>query len=177
MYPGSIDLHASYYRWNEKSEEYSRRSRQGRQSLSWALRYALRGFNEDVWWSAAKGTLGAPGGSMAELLNPRREPALRGDGTHSAEVVAGLEAEGGVLLWPRMHRVRRSGALASRGFRARLAELEAQRARQDASPQLGLPLEEITEPHPVIELLENTDPDNLSPRQALALLYQLREKL
>ena len=125
MYPGSIDLHASYYRWDEKSESYSRRSRQGRQSLSWALRYALRGFNEDVWWSAAKGTLGAPGGSMAELLNPRREPALRGDGTHSAEVVAGLEAEGGVLLWPRMHRVRRSGALASRGFRARLAALHA----------------------------------------------------
>ena len=41
------------------------------------------------------------------------------------EVVEGLEGTGGVLLWPRFHRVRRYGALAARGFRARLESLYA----------------------------------------------------
>ncbi|MFT6552410.1 MAG: DNA mismatch repair protein MutS, partial [Zhongshania marina] len=31
--------------------------------------------------------------------------------------------------------------------------------------------------HPVIEALENIDPDNLSPRQAQELLYTLKAKL
>ena len=30
------------------------------------------------------------------------------------------------------------------------------------------------EPHPVVELIESTDPDNMSPRQAMELLYTLR---
>jgi DNA mismatch repair protein MutS len=45
-----------------------------------------------------------------------------------------------------------------------------------AGPQTDLfaaPAEE----HPVIEALENIDPDNLSPRQAQELLYTLKAKL
>ncbi len=33
------------------------------------------------------------------------------------------------------------------------------------------------EPHEVVQILEDSDPDSLSPRQALALLYELKEKL
>ncbi len=64
-----------------------------------------------------------------------------------------------------------------RNARRKLTELETQSARQESSPQLGLPLDEPAPPHPAISLLENTDPDNLSPRQALELLYQLKDKL
>ncbi|MBU2737933.1 hypothetical protein HJG40_03755 [Acidithiobacillus sp. ATCC 19703] len=32
-------------------------------------------------------------------------------------------------------------------------------------------------PHPALELLEQMDPNNISPREALAVLYQLKELL
>ena len=64
-----------------------------------------------------------------------------------------------------------------RNARRKLAELEAQSARQNSSPQLGLPLDDPKPPHPALSLIDNTDPDNLTPRQALDLLYQLKEKL
>jgi len=123
LYHGSIELHASYYSYDTDRDRYVRPGRGRGQSLASGLRYALRGFNEDVWWAAAGRNLGVPGGSMVELLDPRRTPALRGSGSTPGEVVAGLEADGGVLMWKGFHRVRRSGALAARGFRARLAEL------------------------------------------------------
>lgn len=123
LYAGSVELHASYYSYDPVKDRYVRPGRGEGQSLASALRYALRGFNEDVWWAAAGGSLGVPGGSMVELLDPRRRPALRGTGSSPDEVVTGLEAPGGVLLWPGFHRVRRSGALASRGFQARLMHL------------------------------------------------------
>ena len=40
-------------------------------------------------------------------------------------MIDGLEGSGGVLLWPRWHRVRRYGALAARGFASRVAALYA----------------------------------------------------
>ncbi len=61
--------------------------------------------------------------------------------------------------------------------RRKLAELEAQRVEHDRSPQLGLPLEPVENTHPVIDMLQHTDPDDLSARQALELLYQLKEKV
>ena len=125
LYPGSTVLEASYYRFDTSSGGYARPGRQRPQTLQSALRYALRPFQEDVWWAVAERKVGVPGGEMHELLNPWREPELRGSGSTSGEVVQGLEDTGGVLLWPRFHRVRRYGALAARGFRARLESLYA----------------------------------------------------
>ncbi|WP_051202088.1 DNA mismatch repair protein MutS [Ferrimonas senticii] len=66
-----------------------------------------------------------------------------------------------------------------RSARQRLALLEAneQGQRQDltAMPQGQLPL--LPEPHPVVESLSAIDPDSLTPRQALDLLYQLKQQL
>jgi len=59
----------------------------------------------------------------------------------------------------------------------KLRQLENQSAKADTSQQLGLPLNGEPEPHPVVELLEEIDPDALTPRQAHELLYTLRDKL
>lgn len=65
-----------------------------------------------------------------------------------------------------------------RNARKRLAELEAKSLAADISPQLGLPLEEIKLETPAaIKLLNNVDPDTLTPRQAHELLYQLKDLL
>lgn len=61
--------------------------------------------------------------------------------------------------------------------RRRLKLLEQGSIREQESPQLGLPLETEPEPHPVIELLQQLDPDDLTPRQAHDWLYQLKGKL
>ncbi|MGF1546453.1 MAG: DNA mismatch repair protein MutS [Thiotrichales bacterium] len=63
--------------------------------------------------------------------------------------------------------------------RKRLRQLEGEsRARAEPTPQLGLPLfEPVPQPHPVVQMLGNVDPDTLTPRQALDLLYQLRARL
>ena len=62
--------------------------------------------------------------------------------------------------------------------RKRLAMLEEGSSQQhNSSPQLGLPLEVEMDPHPVLKLLEQIDPDELTPRQAHDWLYQLKEKL
>lgn len=45
-------------------------------------------------------------------------------------------------------------------------------APASASPQLSLSL--IEEPHPALELIRQADPDELTPRQALELVFQLR---
>lgn len=58
----------------------------------------------------------------------------------------------------------------------RLRQLE-QSSKPDLSPQLGLNLEPETEPNPAMEMLENIDPDDLSPRRALEVLYELKAKL
>ncbi|RMG57521.1 MAG: DNA mismatch repair protein MutS, partial [Gammaproteobacteria bacterium] len=66
--------------------------------------------------------------------------------------------------------------------RRQLRRLEEQSAAS-SGPQLGL-FEQLpehdtveNEPHPVLEALRETDPDELTPREALALLYRLREEL
>ena len=59
----------------------------------------------------------------------------------------------------------------------KLRQLENQSAKADTSQQLGLPLNGEPEPHPVVEMIEEIDPDALTPRQAHELLYTLREKL
>ncbi|MBP6242986.1 MAG: DNA mismatch repair protein MutS, partial [Chromatiaceae bacterium] len=59
--------------------------------------------------------------------------------------------------------------------RLRLRELEdaAQRHSQRQSTQLSLfPLEEV---NPAVAALRELDPDSLSPRQALELIFHLRE--
>ena len=61
----------------------------------------------------------------------------------------------------------------------RLSELEAQQAPSNISdqPDLFQQLPLIDQTHPVVEQLSNTDIDDLSPKQALDLLYQLKENL
>lgn len=61
--------------------------------------------------------------------------------------------------------------------RKRLKLLEAQNTGNEFSPQMGLPLEAEEVTHPAVELLSNTNPDDLTPRQALEMLYTLRDKL
>jgi DNA mismatch repair protein MutS len=71
--------------------------------------------------------------------------------------------------------VPRSVISAARGY---LKELEAQQ-REGPSAQGELDLFSQPEPptNPVLDILEAADPDSLSPREAHALLYALREKL
>ena len=65
-----------------------------------------------------------------------------------------------------------------RNARKRLAELEAKSLSAEVSPQLGLPLEEIKVETPAaIKLLNNVNPDTLTPRQAHELLYELKDLL
>ena len=64
--------------------------------------------------------------------------------------------------------------------RKRLEELEdgarQHLARGAPTPQMALPLAaEPAASHPALETLRETDPDQLTPRQALELLYRLRE--
>jgi DNA mismatch repair protein MutS len=51
----------------------------------------------------------------------------------------------------------------------------------DSSPAALYPQQNdlfaAAEPHPVVAELAEINPDELSPKEALALLYQLREKL
>ena len=67
-----------------------------------------------------------------------------------------------------------------RAARRRLVELEEQGLH--ASPQRDLFTTNVPEPEhaptlPALELLRSTDPDSLTPRAALELVYQLRQKL
>jgi DNA mismatch repair protein MutS len=67
-----------------------------------------------------------------------------------------------------------------RAARRRLIELEEQGLR--GSPQRDLfatdvPEPERVQPHPVLEQLRSIEPDALTPRAALELLYELRQKL
>ncbi len=59
----------------------------------------------------------------------------------------------------------------------RLAQLEQQphAGLTNVAPSGQLPL--LPEPHPVVDALERIDPDALSPRQALDLLYRLKGQL
>jgi DNA mismatch repair protein MutS len=62
--------------------------------------------------------------------------------------------------------------------RQRLQELErsAQRHRDEVTTQLGLFAEETAPPpHPALEALAGIDADDLSPRDALTLIYELRD--
>ena len=61
----------------------------------------------------------------------------------------------------------------------RLSELETQQAPSNISdqPDLFQQLPLIDQTHPVVEQLSTTDIDDLSPKQALDLLYQLKEKI
>jgi DNA mismatch repair protein MutS len=64
-----------------------------------------------------------------------------------------------------------------RGARKRLADLEAAAAAHAAQGDLFAAAGDSTpepEPHPAIDLLRDCDPDTLTPRDALDLLYRLR---
>ncbi|BDY03930.1 DNA mismatch repair protein MutS [Ferrimonas sp. YFM] len=59
----------------------------------------------------------------------------------------------------------------------KLAQLE-QLGQAQAEPQLSLAISPAEpEPHPALEMLEQSDPDNLSPRQAQDLIYRLKAML
>ncbi len=58
-----------------------------------------------------------------------------------------------------------------------LQALERQRDTESASPQAELPLAAPASPHPAIEVLADVDPDRLTPREALDLIYLLKDKL
>lgn len=123
FYPSSSVVRASYHRRDPQSGLMVRHDglRLGR-----ALRYDLRPFQEDVWVALAERRMGVPGGSMRDITNPWREPSAWAVGTTcTKEPVERLQEHGGVLLWPRMHRVRRYGALSSRGFTTRLSALRS----------------------------------------------------
>ena len=140
-YDGSKAVRVAYYR-RDDSGAYTRPTRGAPQALASALRYDLRPFTEDVFAAVADRRLGIPGGNMRDLLNPWRPPTLRGDGeTPDDDIPALLEADGGVLLWPRFHRVRRYGALASRGYAARAEALHrlAGTERGERSPLCDCP--------------------------------------
>ncbi|MEZ5554910.1 DNA mismatch repair protein MutS [Haliea sp.] len=65
-----------------------------------------------------------------------------------------------------------------RAAREKLQALERAPGRGDPLPApTQAELFASTEPHPAVSLLENTDPDALTPREALELLYRLRETL
>jgi len=62
--------------------------------------------------------------------------------------------------------------------RTKLEQLEADTAAQGASEQAQLPLFNAAETaplHPVVERLREMSPDDLSPRQALDLIYELKQ--
>jgi DNA mismatch repair protein MutS len=61
--------------------------------------------------------------------------------------------------------------------REKLGQLENQERQESTSPQLGLPLDAPDVSHPALDLLQDSDPDNLTPRQAQKLIYDLKEKL
>jgi DNA mismatch repair protein MutS len=58
--------------------------------------------------------------------------------------------------------------------RLRALEEKAVREQHGKADTHQLDLFTVPEPHPIIELLEQTIPDDLSPRQALDLLYRLK---
>ncbi len=117
-YPSSTVIRASYHRHDPERDQHVRHDGL---TLGRALRYDLRPFQEDVWMAVAERRMGVPGGKMWELMDPWREGEVRAEGmTDGKEAVRALEGHGGVLLWPRMHRVRRYGALASRGYSSRV---------------------------------------------------------
>ncbi|WP_026973034.1 DNA mismatch repair protein MutS [Aliagarivorans marinus] len=66
-------------------------------------------------------------------------------------------------------------------FVIRQAKHKLQGLEQQQSAQLSLPVEVMEapsiEPHPVVEQLASISPDELTPRQALELLYQLKQQL
>jgi DNA mismatch repair protein MutS len=69
-----------------------------------------------------------------------------------------------------------------RTARKRLADLEAQAARTNPQADLFSAPDNAEEPppepqHPALEALRMADPDTLSPRDALELIYQLRRLL
>jgi DNA mismatch repair protein MutS len=59
-------------------------------------------------------------------------------------------------------------------YKLQQLELGSQQKVSSQAQQLSLPMVEIKE-SPVLTLLKDIDPDELSPKQALALLYQLKE--
>jgi DNA mismatch repair protein MutS len=62
--------------------------------------------------------------------------------------------------------------------RKRLVQLEQQGIANSAQGDLfsaAPPPPELVEPHPVISALEETDPDDLSPKAALELIYRLKK--
>jgi DNA mismatch repair protein MutS len=71
----------------------------------------------------------------------------------------------------------RSGATAGPAAVAGGRTAEASASPPASHAPLSLDLQPPHRPHEALELLEATDPDRLTPREALARLYELKEKL
>jgi len=57
------------------------------------------------------------------------------------------------------------------------SELDNQQPQQQATTlQTSMDFEPVAS-HPAVDLLKDVDPDDLTPKQALALIYQLRDHL
>ncbi|MNH43115.1 DNA mismatch repair protein MutS [compost metagenome] len=62
--------------------------------------------------------------------------------------------------------------------RHKLAELESATPAHASQTSSGArPMPVITQPHPVVDELASVRPDEMSPRQALDLLYRLKQLL
>jgi DNA mismatch repair protein MutS len=59
--------------------------------------------------------------------------------------------------------------------RARLQELEHQDRERQAAPRQQIDLFQAAQDHPLCEALQGIDPEQLSPRQALDILFKLKE--
>ncbi len=98
-----------------------------------------------------------------------------------------IESAGKIVF---LHKIKTGGTSRSHGIQvARLAglpeaaleqalekleELEASRGLPNPVPKRATP---ILDPHPALKFLEELSPDELSPRQALTIIYELRKKL
>ena len=126
VYPDSVNLEVSWFKWSKDSERYLERDGSKVRSLRSSMRYSLRPFTEDVWHALAERPV--PSLWMVNGDDWGKEPLVRGSvrtgRVPSDEVVEGLSREGGVTLWRGYHRVRRYGYIACRGFKDRLAVLE-----------------------------------------------------
>ncbi|GGY25904.1 DNA mismatch repair protein MutS [Paludibacterium paludis] len=64
-----------------------------------------------------------------------------------------------------------------REARRHLAELENHAASRQQPDLFSQPMTVEPEPHPAIEMLQDIDPDTISPREALNMLYDLKSQL
>jgi len=76
-----------------------------------------------------------------------------------------------------LERLESAGSRADATGTASVAQTGPEQGLTTLNPQSRLDLAAAAEPHAALELLTATDPDLLTPREALQLLYDLKAKL